>query len=101
MTRSSHRNYNRISSNQGDDTANNVTESNALDEPLAPSFDFGIDDGDDTPIKDGEKPLITQSSTTASLVIMPPIYHEINVVLMDAAQSKFNMGDLELMKMEK
>mmetsp|Transcript_30116 Transcript_30116/g.54576 ORF Transcript_30116/g.54576 Transcript_30116/m.54576 type:complete len:438 (-) Transcript_30116:51-1364(-) len=93
MTRSSRRNYNRISANQGDDTADNVTESNALDEPLAPSFSSlgDDDDGDDTPIKDGEKPLVTQSSTTASLALIPPIYHEINVVLMDAAQSKFNI----------
>mmetsp|Transcript_20665 Transcript_20665/g.44864 ORF Transcript_20665/g.44864 Transcript_20665/m.44864 type:complete len:446 (-) Transcript_20665:259-1596(-) len=96
--RSARRNYNRISANSnGDDTSNtNVTESNALDEPLSPSTSEGADDDDDdddeNPVKDGLS--VVQSDTTSSPLVtanLPPIYHEINVILMDAAQSKFNI----------
>lgn len=87
MARSSRRNYNRISADQGVDTSD-VTQSNVLDEPLSPSSSFANeDDINNTPLNDGENLLVIEKASPA----IPPIYHEINVVVMDAAQSRFNI----------
>ena len=83
--RTSRRNYNRISAQQDD--AVPVDESNALDEPLSPSS--SIDEGEHDAPKGRDEPCTI--SSTEGLSTLPPIYHEINVVLMDAAQTKFNI----------
>ena len=91
--RRARRNYNRVG-NQ-DDENDNVTESNALDEPLSPSSSFEEqDDGNTTssPIETSDEgPTGTTIISLSSAPPAPPIYHEINVVVMDSAQSKFNI----------
>ena len=102
--RSSRRNYNRISANQDNDTlsSSGVNGSNALDEPLSSSSSSSSfeneeanENDDGSPIKSGTTAATTNDSnspSSPSLNNIPPIYNEINVILMDAAQSKFNIA---------
>jgi len=101
--RTSRRNYNRISANHhGDDddatTNSNIRDTNnenALDEPLSPSsssLDNNNDNNNDHDKKDSRGgSLSSKSSPSPSPSLAPPIHNEINVILMDAAQSKFNI----------
>lgn len=97
--RSSRRTYNRVvatdditSNNNGDDV-NHI--SNALEEPLSPStscdeIDTSRGNGDALSSKLDDVGDSLQSSNN-NTIPPPPIYNEINIILMDAAQTKFNI----------
>ncbi len=79
--RSSRRNYNRVSSSPASPEA--IGQGN-LDEPLSPSPSLADDDNLETEGDDAEA--LATNQTKKSL---PSIQNEINVVLLDGAQTKF------------
>jgi len=90
-SRSSRRTYNRVVATEDDTTPNDTVsiETNVLDEPLSPN---PSQDENDTNNNNSTSVLTSKlDDDTNQSVSIPPIYNEINIILMDSTQSKFNI----------